>query len=97
MMPSCISDWREKCIAKNAYFLDILFKFYTFMPLMNSMMNTEATESRRHDRFFVAQVDGKETLFALHSDHSICIAQTTQSVTLESAETLLAELRGLAA
>jgi hypothetical protein len=45
------------------------------------------------DRFFVARVDGQEKLFVLHPDNSISIA----AVTIEPVETLLAELRGLAA
>jgi hypothetical protein len=61
------------------------------------MTNTNATESRGPDRFFIGSIDGQQKLFVLHSDHTICIASTTQPVALEAAEPLLAELRGLAA
>jgi hypothetical protein len=50
------------------------------------------------DRYFVASIDNKEILFALHPDHSVCIALIQQApVTIETPEQLLAELRGLAA
>jgi hypothetical protein len=54
-------------------------------------------ESRRPDRFFIARHNGQETLFVLHTDHTLCIARTTQPVAIEAAETVMAELRGLAA
>jgi hypothetical protein len=55
------------------------------------------TQESRPDRFFVARIDGRQTVFVLHSDHSVCIAPTTQPVTVEAAETILGELAGLAA
>jgi hypothetical protein len=56
-------------------------------------------ESRRPDRFFVARIDGRETVFVLHSDHTLCIAPATQPVTslVESAVVVLGEVSGLAA
>jgi hypothetical protein len=64
---------------------------------MNQELFTVA-ESRRQDRFFVGRIDGHETMFVLHADHSVCIALATQPVTLvESCEMVLAEVSGLAA
>jgi hypothetical protein len=61
-------------------------------------MSQELQESRSPDRFFVGRVDGKRTVFTLHSDHSICIASASPPVTvLEPAEKILSELVGLAA
>ena len=55
-------------------------------------------ESRGPDRYFVACIDGRQTVFVLHADHSVCIAPTTQPVTVvEPTETVLGELVGLAA
>jgi hypothetical protein len=57
-----------------------------------------STESHGPDRFLFGYVDGRPTLFALHWDHTICIAKASQPVThVESAETIINELRGLAA
>jgi hypothetical protein len=55
-------------------------------------------QESRQDRFFVARIDGRQTMFVLHADHSICIASTTQPVTaLKPVNEVLAELCGLAA
>lgn len=62
-------------------------------------MNQEVltTQASRPDRFFVACIDGRSTMFVLHADHSVCIAPATQPVTsVEPATTILAELAGLA-
>jgi hypothetical protein len=62
------------------------------------MNTTQIQESRGLDRFFVATVDGRQTMFVLHADKSVCIARATQPVTLvESTEMVLSELVGLAA
>jgi len=63
-------------------------------------MNQELlpTQESRQDRFFVARIDGCQTMFVLHLDHSVCIAPTTQPVTLvESTDAVLSEMSGLAA
>jgi hypothetical protein len=50
------------------------------------------------DRFFVGNIDGRQTLFVLHAaDHSISIALLPGPVTIEPADKLIAELSGLAA
>ena len=68
------------------------------MNMTNTAELLPIQESRRPDRFFIARRNGQETLFVLHSDHTICIASTSQPVTaLEPAHELLAELSGLAA
>ena len=46
----------------------------------------------------MARIDGRQTMFVLHADHSVCIAPTTQPVTLvESTDVVLDEMSGLAA
>jgi hypothetical protein len=44
--------------------------------------NQERQESAGQDRFFVARIDGRQTMFVLHADKSVCIAPATQPVTL---------------
>jgi hypothetical protein len=63
------------------------------------MTNTQPiSEFGGPDRFFVARVDGKETLFVVHAaDHSICIASSQPVTVIEPAEKILDELVGLAA
>ena len=59
---------------------------------------TPIQESSRPDRFFAACIDGRETMFVLHADHGVCIARATQPATVvESTETVLGEVSGLAA
>ena len=50
-------------------------------------------ESCRQDRFVVVRIEGCQTMFVLHADHSICIASTLEPVTtaLEPANELLAD------
>ena len=56
-----------------------------------------ATESRRPDRFFVACIDGRQTMFVLHSDHTLCIATATPPVMfVESTDEVIATFRDLA-
>jgi hypothetical protein len=65
---------------------------------MNAQPNIQPiTQSQARDRFFVARVDGQDTLFVLHADHSVRIAMMPGPVTIEPAEQLIAELSGLAA
>jgi len=60
---------------------------------MNTTPNAESL-----DRFFVARIDGRQTMFVLHADKSVCIAPTTQPITsVEPAEMVPGELCGLAA
>ena len=63
------------------------------------MNSTQIPESRRPDRFFVARIDEKPTMFILHADHTLCIAPATQPVTalVESTDVVLGEVSGLAA
>jgi hypothetical protein len=61
-------------------------------------MNTHTTPLPEcRDRFFVARTDGRQTMFVLHADHSVCIAPATQPVTVvESTKMVLGEMSGLA-
>jgi hypothetical protein len=61
---------------------------------MNTYRETETLASR----FFVACIDGRQTMFVLHADKSVCIAPTTQPVTfVESTDEVIAAFRDLAA
>ena len=62
---------------------------------------TLSTESRQADRFFVARIDGRETMFVLRADHSVCIARAIQPDypprRIEPGATVFGEVYGLAA
>ena len=62
-------------------------------------MNVERfTIAEARDHYFVGSIDGLQNMFVMHPDRSICIALASQPISLvESAETVLAELQGLAA
>jgi len=48
------------------------------------------------DRYFLARIDNRPTLFALHADHSITVAAGPELGPIEPAEDVIADFRGLA-
>jgi hypothetical protein len=52
--------------------------------------------ARKTDRYFLARVDGRPTIFVLHGDRSITVAPGPELGPIEPAEDVIGSLRGLA-